>query len=55
MPSLVAGLVASLAGWLIGDLVQPYLGMGVTMILSLACSTVVFFVARKWLIELRGR
>ncbi len=55
MPSLAAGLVASLAGWMIDDLVQPYLGMGVTLVLSLACSTVIFFVARKWLIELRGR
>ena len=28
MPSLGAGLVASLAGWLIDDLVQPLLGTG---------------------------
>jgi hypothetical protein len=55
MPSLVAGLVASLAGWMIDDLVQPYLGMGLTLVLSLACSTTVFFVARRWLTELRGR
>ena len=55
MPSLVAGLVASLAGWMIDDLVQPYLGMGVTLALSLAFSTTIFFVARRWLTELRGR
>jgi hypothetical protein len=55
VPSLVAGLVASLAGWVIDDLFQPHLGTGATLILSLLCSTVVFFAGRKWLIELRGR
>jgi hypothetical protein len=55
VPSLVAGLVASLAGWMLDDLFQPYLGTGVTLVLSLACSTLVFFVGRKWLIDLRGR
>jgi hypothetical protein len=55
VPSLAAGLVASLAGWMIDDVVQPYLGAGATLVLSLVCSTVIFFVARKWLIELRGR
>ncbi len=54
MPSLMAGFVASVAGWMIDDLVQPYLGMGVTLVLSLACSTVIFLAARKWLRELRG-
>ena len=54
MPSLGAGLAASFAGWIIDDLLQPYLGMGPTLIVSLVCSTLVFFFARKWLIELRG-
>jgi len=55
VPSLVAGLVASLAGWMIDDLLQPYLGTGATLVLSLVCSTLAFFVGRKWLIDLRGR
>jgi hypothetical protein len=55
VPSLVAGLVASLAGWMIDDMVQPYLGASLTFVLSLACSTGIFFLARNWLIELRGR
>jgi len=54
VPSLMAGLVASVSGWMVDDLVQPYLGMGPTLVLSLALSTVIFFVARKWLRELRG-
>ena len=55
MPSLAAGLAASLAGWMIDDVVQPYLGAGATLVLSLVCSTVVFFVVRRWLTQLRGR
>ena len=54
MPSIAAGLVASVAGWLIDDVVQPYLGVGARVVLSLVCTTVIFFVARRWLIQLRG-
>jgi hypothetical protein len=55
VPALAAGLVASLAGWIVDDLVEPYFGMGFALILSFVTSTVVFYAARKWLIELRGR
>ena len=55
MPSLAAGLVASVAGWLIDDLVQPYMGAGARVVLSLVCTTVIFFVARRRLTGLRGR
>lgn len=54
MPSIGAGLAATLAGWMIDALLEPYLGAGPTLILSFACSTCIFFVARRWLIELRG-
>jgi hypothetical protein len=55
LPALAAGLVASLAGWMIDDLLAPYVGAGATLVLSLVASTLVFFYARRWLIELRGR
>ena len=55
MPSLGAGVAAMLAGWLIDELLQPYLGVGLTLMLSFAGSTVVFFVAKKWLKDLRGQ
>jgi hypothetical protein len=54
VPSLLAGLVASVAGWMVGDLLQPYLGTGVTLVLSFVGSTVVFFLVRKWMVGLRG-
>ena len=55
MPTLGGALAALLAGWIIEDLARPYLGPGLTLAVSFGVSTVVFFVARKWLIELRGR
>jgi hypothetical protein len=55
VPSIGAGLAASLAGWMVDGLLQPFLGTGVAVVLSLVCSTVVFVFARRWLIELRGR
>ena len=50
----MAGLVASLVGWLIQDTAQPYLGLVASAILSLVSSGAVFFGVRKWLRELRG-
>ena len=54
MPSIGAGLVAMLAGWIIDEVLQPYLGTGLTLFLSFVASTVVFFVARQWLKGLRN-
>ncbi len=51
----MAAAVASLAGWVLDALLQPYLGMGPTLVLSLVASTLVFFYVRRWLVELRGR
>jgi hypothetical protein len=55
VPSLAAGAVASLAGWFLDDLFQPYLGMGVTLVFSLVASTLIFFYVRRWLVDLRGK
>jgi hypothetical protein len=55
VPSIGAGVAALLAGWIVDGLLQPSLGTGVTLLLSFAVSTVVFFVARRWLLDLRGR
>ena len=53
--SLYAGVLASLAGWMIGDLIQPNLGTATALALSFAGSVAVYFAARRWLINLRGR
>ena len=48
-------MIAMLGGWIIDGALQPYLGVGPTLMLSFAVSTVIFFVAHKWLKELRDR
>jgi len=55
VPSLVAAAVASLGGWVLDDLLQPYLGTGMTLVLTLAASTLMFFYVRRWLVDLRGK
>jgi hypothetical protein len=47
-------MAAMLAGWIVDDVLQPYLGMAFTLFLSFLVSTVVFFAARQWLRDLRG-
>jgi hypothetical protein len=55
VPTIGACLAASLVGWLVEGLLEPVLGLGVAIVLALACSTVAFYFARKWLLDLRGR
>lgn len=53
MPALGGSVAALLAGWLIDAMLDPFLGTGPTLLVSLVGSTVVFFFARKWLKDLR--
>jgi hypothetical protein len=53
MPTMVAGIVASLAGWLVEDLLNPFLGFGPTALVSLVFTGVLFFFMRRWLVGLR--
>ena len=55
MPSLGAAVAAMLVGWVIDDMVQPFLGLGPTLLISFVASAIVFFMAREWLLDLRGR
>ena len=48
-------MAALLAGWLIDGVLEPLLGMGFTFFVSFVVSTLVFFKARTWLLDLRGR
>ncbi len=53
MPSIGAGVAATLAGFMIDGVFQPLLGTGPTLLLSFVVSTVVFFVVKRWLKNLR--
>ncbi len=46
-------MAAMIAGWMIDAVLDPWLDGGLTFILSLVGSTVVFFVVRNWLRRLR--
>jgi uncharacterized membrane protein YdjX (TVP38/TMEM64 family) len=54
LPTFAAVLVASVAGWMFDEVLQPVLGTGTTLVASLVGSTLVFFYVRRWLEELRG-
>ena len=54
MPSIVAAVIASLAGWLIDTLIAPYLGIAPRIFISIVVTTYVYVYARNWLRDLRG-
>lgn len=54
MTYIGAALAAILVGSVVDALFQPYLGTGATLLLSFVISTVAFFMARRWLNELRN-
>ena len=54
MTYIGAALLAMMVGWVVDALFQPWLGTGATLLLSFVISTVAFFMARRWLNELRN-
>jgi hypothetical protein len=54
VPTLVATLVASLAGWLVDGPVRAALGPGAALSVSLLVSAVAFYFAKRHLSDLRG-
>lgn len=54
MPSLVAMVIASLAGWLVEAPLHAVFGSVASMTASLLVSTVVFFFAKRFVTDLRG-
>jgi hypothetical protein len=53
MPTLMASVSGSVAGWLVGEALQPYLGVRGGAAVSLVTMGVVFWAVRKWLRDLR--
>jgi uncharacterized membrane protein YdjX (TVP38/TMEM64 family) len=53
LPSIGASVIAMLAGWIMDAMLEPFLGTNVTLVLSFVGTTVVFFLVRRWLKELR--
>ena len=53
MPTLLATVAASAAGWLSDSAVRPWAGTAASTVLSLVVSTVVFLFAKRFLADLR--
>lgn len=54
VPTLVAILVASAAGWLVDDPVRALLGPVASTMAALVVSAVAFFFAKRFVSDLRG-
>ena len=54
MPTIGASIAATLASWLVDALISSFAGIYVRALVGLAVSIWVFYVARKWLLDLRG-
>ena len=55
MPSLAASIIASLAGYVIDAMVQPFLGLVPRIFIGIAVTVYVYVYARNWLRDLSGR
>jgi len=53
LPTIGASVIALLGGWMIDAMLQPLFGTGPTLVVSLLGSSVLFYMARKWLKDLR--
>ena len=53
MPYLGGSVAGMLAGWIVDGMLESFLGRGPTLVLSFVVSTLVFYVAYKFLKDLR--
>ncbi len=54
MPTLMAGLLGSVVGGVLQEMLRPYLGVPLSALLGLIAFFGLFFPVRNWLRELRG-
>ena len=55
MPSLAASIIASLAGYVVDAMIQPFLGLVPRIFIGIVVTIYVYVYARNWLADLRGR
>lgn len=53
MPALAASIIASIAGWVIDSLIEPFLGIGARVLIGIVVGVYVYVYARNWLVRLR--
>jgi hypothetical protein len=54
MPTFLAAAAASAAGWITESVVRPIAGSAASMTVSLVASAVVFLLAKRFFVDLRG-
>ena len=54
MPSIAAGIIASLAGYVVDAIIQPFLGLVPRIFIGIVVGVYVYVYARNWLTDLRG-
>ena len=54
MPSIAAAIIASLAGWVVDAMIQPFLGIAARIFIGIFVGVYVYVYARNWLTGLRG-
>jgi hypothetical protein len=54
MPTLLAAVAASAAGWLSGRAIRSVAGLGASLLTSLVVSSIVFVIAKRLLGNLRA-
>lgn len=55
MPTIGASIAASLLTWMLDDVISPYTNLFFRIMINLVVSIVVFYWARRALVDLRGR
>jgi hypothetical protein len=53
VPSLAAAIIASLLGWIIDAIIEPFMGLGGRVFVGLVTGTLIYYYARNWLLKLR--
>lgn len=53
MPSIAAAIIASLVGWMIDAVIEPFMGIEARIFIGLITSTFIYYYARNWLRNLR--
>ena len=53
MPSLAAALIASIGSWIIDSVIAGYTGIEIRIFVGIIDSILIYFYARRWLINLR--
>jgi hypothetical protein len=53
VPALAAALITSIGSWIVDSVIAPYAGIEIRLFVGIIDSILIYFYARRWLINLR--